>query len=543
LTTSSPTSNDTCRNRGTRKGEGHLHYLSHIVAALVLAATPFTASGKPIGMFRFVVTDAGDQTDPSIDGERVVYAGPGAAVDAGTDVLVYDTVTGHVAVVGGGPGAQHAPDLHGTIAVYLDPAGVAIRDLDPLAPVADVRLPGGEVEAGDPAIGEEAAAWEVGPAGGRDVRVCRYRAGEEYTLLAPDGGDPVGDQLAPAVFGGLVGYVDGRAQGAAWLHDSATRLSRQVCEGRVTGLSVGDDGAGVVVAVARSTAEHDDDIEVYDAGGKLLAALRVPGVQRNPHVSREWVAFEDVSTAFSQVVLWKWDTDLVFVPHPTVTQQVLNDLSFVWPEEVRVVFEDTEGPETGRDIALYLLDVYPGILFDDQPNGYPLAPVDAPPSSVCDPAAPALATLDLARELDRPEAGQVEFTVAVPEGAAALPIALCVDAQDVSAAWIALDDVALATPADFEPSVVSLARPANLAPGTARLSGVIAGKPGAWLRARVVVDSSRPAPGTADVAGTGRTVPAAAREATGGGCSTAGAEVGLAALTLLLLAPRVRRRA
>ena len=60
-----------------------------------------------------------------------------------------------------------------------------------------------------------------------------------------------------------------------------------------------------------------------------MAELRVPGVQRNPHLSGPWVAFEDVSTRLSQVVLWNWKSGLVFVPHPSTTDQVLNDVSLV----------------------------------------------------------------------------------------------------------------------------------------------------------------------------------------------------------------------
>lgn len=482
------------------------------------------------------MNDVGDQTDPSIDGQYVVYAGP-ASGGGGADVFLYDTVTGAVRVVAGGAGDQHAPDLWSSTAISLEPEGVVIRELDP---ERILRAAAGDVAANAPAVGAEVAAWEIGPAGARDVRVCRYRAGEEYTMSAPDGSALIGDQLAPAVWGGLVGYVDGRAQGAAMLHDSATRTARRICEGTVTGLSIGHDGAEVVVAVARAAPEHDADVEVYDAGGGLRAALRVPGVQQNPHLARDWVAFEDVSTSVSQVVLWNWTTGLVFVPHPTRTQQTLNDLSFVLPGEVRVAFEDTARPETGRDIALYVVDVYPGIIFDDQPNGYPLEPVEPPPVSVCDPAAPALATLALARATDQPEAGQAELTVTVPDGAAALPVVVCVEAESVSAAWVMLDDVAVATPSDFEPSVVSLARPANLAQGTARLSGVIAGKPGARLRARLVADPSRAAP-TSTAAASLEPSPAgrsARREAfKGGGCGTACQGAGLLSLLAMLLLP------
>ncbi len=502
---------------------------------------PFTTSARPVGSFRFVVNDPGDQTDPSIDGEYVIFAGPGPGT-SGTDVLLYDGASGAVRAVAGGPGEQLAPDVWRNAAIFLEPAGVAIRALDP---PRSLRAPGADGAVAAPTIGEEVAAWEVGAQGARDVRVSRYLAGEEYTLRAPDGGDPVGDQYAPAVWGALVGYVEGREQGSVWVHDSAAGTSRKICAGRASGLSLGDDGAAGIVAVARATLDHDSDVEVYDLGGNLLAALRVPGVQQRPHLSREWVAFEDVSTEFSQVVLWNWTTGLVYVPHPTKTQQILNDLSFFFPEEVRLVFEDTERPESGRDIALYVLDVYPEILFDDQPNGYPFATAEPPQAALCDPATPALATLELARVEGQPEAERVEFAVQVA-GADPLPVVVCIEAEHVSAGWVMLDDVAIATPSDFQPSVVSLARPANLEPGTARISGVIAGKPGSWLRARVVVDPSPAAPPAVvedPVPGAPVAASLSRAKLEGGGCGT-GADAGLLSLLALLsLAARGRRRA
>jgi hypothetical protein len=496
---------------------------------------PFTASGRPVGAFRFVVTDAGDQTDPSIDGEYVVYAGPGPA-GSGTDVLLYDTATRATRTVAGGPGEQRAPDLWGSTAIFLDQAGVAIRSLQS---GQTLRAPGGDGAVRAPAIGSDVAAWELGQRGSRDIRVSRYRVGVEYTLAAPDGGALSGDQFAPAAWGALVGYVDARDRGAVWVHDSAAGTARRVCEGDASGLSIGHDGSEVVVAVTRASLEHDADVEVYDLDRNLLAALRVPGVQQNPHLSRDWVAFEDVSTDLSQVVLWNWTTGLVFVPHPTKTQQVLNDLSFVFPEEVRVVFEDTATAESGRDIALYVLDVHPGILFDDEPNGYPFEP----PIDLCDRATPALATLTLPREGDRPEAGEVRFGVNLPDGAEALPVVVCIDADHVAAAWVTLDDVAVASPSDFEPSVVSLARPATMRPGQARISGVIAGKPGAWLEARVVVDPSRAGPTGADASASD--IASARRAAFAkGSCGSAGAGTGLLSLlALLFLSARGHRRA
>jgi hypothetical protein len=503
------------------------------------------ASAKPVGTFEFLIADDGDQTDPSIDGQYVIYAGPG--VDGSIDVLLYNILSGTKQVVAGGPGSQDAPDVAGTTAIYRDSPGISIVFWPADTPLRPPP-PGGDGPVSAPAIGSAVAAWETGTAGSRDIRVSRWGEKVEYTLTAPPpaGGPPVGDQWAPAAFEDLVAYVDGHEGGSVWVHDSVSPLQKPalVCEGQATGVSIGKDEAGPLVAVARSAPGHDDDIEVYALDGTPLAALPVPGLQRNPHLSGPWVAFEDVSTRYSQVVVWNWRSDLVFVPHPSTTDQTLNDLSLVESEEVRVVFEDSASPATGRDIALYVLDVFPAIVFDDQPNGYPFeqppepASCDDPPGAVT-----VLATLHLAREEGKPLASEVAFEAPPPAGASYLPVLLCLDADRVSSAWVTLDDEAIARPSDFNPGVVHLESFGRVEGGAGRISGIIAGKPGATLDVRVLADPAR-LPATAPAKGVAAAEPiSAARPAVhgGGGCGSAGGAGGLAALGLLLGRRRLRR--
>ena len=119
----------------------------------------------------------------------------------------------------------------------------------------------------------------------------------------------------------------------------------------------------------------------------------MPGEQRNPHLSGDWVAFEDLSTGRSQVVLWQWTTGLVFVPHPSTSNQTLNDLGIVAGSEVRVVFsDDGDGAGGNRDIALYRLAYVNGAIPDDGTgDGSPWPPPpsasaagERPPPARCD---------------------------------------------------------------------------------------------------------------------------------------------------------------
>jgi hypothetical protein len=498
---------------------------------------PRAAEAKPVGTFDFLVSDPGDQTRPSIDGQFVVYSGPDAG--GGTDVLLYDTQRSSSQVIAGGPGDQGEPDVSFSTAIYRAPEGIWIEFWQTDTPLRRPP-PAGDGAVSAPAIGSGVAAWELGKPGERDIRVSRWGELREETIPAPDGGAPVGDQRAPAAHGDLVAYVDGADRDAVWLYDSATSDFARVCAGAATGVSVGSDGAEIFVAVARSTEANDQDVEVWDlsGGAEPLAALRVPGVQRNPHLSGPWVAFEDVSTQHAQVIVWNWRTGLVFVPHPSTTDQVLNDLTLLVGEEVRVVFEDSLSAETGRDIALYVLDVAP-LQDDGDPNGYPFETPPPEGPATCDGDATPLATLHLGRGRGAPLADEVAFRGELPAGARRLPVLVCLDAERVSSAWVTLDDEAIARPSDFHPGVIRLEALGELEGGAGRISGVIAGKPGAALDVRVLADPARLAQ---DPAAKGDVPAAATRSLGAGGCASGRAGAGaLVALALLLARRRPRR--
>jgi len=524
-----------------------------------VCALPFTASGKPVGRFEFVVAAPGDQVDPSIDGQFVVYSGRGSTGDL--DVFLYDLESLETRAIADGAGDQDSPDVYRSAATYRTPLGIFVELWLGNETIRQPRLPAGDGAASNPTLHSAVAAWEDRSGGDLDVRVNRYRqlAPEEYALEAAGGGRLVGDQHSPAAYDALVAYVDdspadpsagcdaAAARGAVFVHDSAAGHAdrTRICCGKASGVAIGRDDAGYVVAVSRGELGNDEDIEVYDLGGQLLAALPVAGPQRNPHLAGDWVAFEDHSMAFPQVVVWRWKTPpgepvLVFVPRPSETEQKLNDLALALRDEIRVVFEDTASPATERDIALYRLAVNP-IPFDDQPNGWPPAPPQpAIPKAECgDPNAIVLATLDLARGTGKPQAGEAAIDVAPPLAPGDMPVLVCIHAERVSAAWVTLDDEAIATPSDFNPHVVDVEVPGDIAKGKGRVSGVIAGKPGAHLTVRVLAD---PAAVKAPAAAPGvRASRGDLRRPDGCGSAGASAAGSLAALALLLARRRQAR--
>ncbi len=524
---------------------------------------PLAARAKPSGEYSPLVTGEADQTDPSIDAQWVIYASRAPGGD--WDILRYK-IGGNAESVADGPGDQDQPDVTNTTVAYRDPYGISIVNWRASYPVrtpphdpeeAASTVPPQACPFGDPvsnptigedgATGEQVAAWECGPEGFRDIVV--FRSGlvdkEEYLLFRPGPGNTAaGDQHAPAAFGRLVAFVDDGDGGSVWLHDADPdlRTTTRVCDGHAIGVALGSYEERTYIAVARASHSGDHDIEVWEPSGVVTAALRVPGEQQNPHISLDWVAFEDLSTGNSQIVLWQWTTGVVFVPHPSLTNQTLNDIGTFPGIEVRVVFaDDRNGLEVSHDIALYrLLFHEDGSLPDDGTgSGWPWGPPPSqrPPPASCDDVDPVvLATLVLGRDTGRPLAGSVAFDAAPFPGDSVLPVLVCIDADRVSAAWVAFDDQAVAMPGDFDPHVTSLQIAAVAEGGAARISGVVAGKPGTSLVARVLAD-----PGRIEGGRTLRRVPAAALPLRGG-CGMGGGAGSLAVLAVLAALRRQRRR-
>ncbi|HEX9307299.1 MAG TPA: hypothetical protein VF894_07410 [Anaeromyxobacter sp.] len=541
-----------------------------MIAALAIAL-PFDTAAKPSGQYSLIVQSDGDQTDPSIDSEYIVYA---SNASGDWDILLY-TIGGDplIQVVAGGPGDQDQPDVNRTTLAYRVADGIVLRNWEfgnvlrappprePPPAVDPTKRCQGFDPVSQPVVTNVLATWTCGIPGSRSIQVARYAGGVvEYELADSASAAGAGDQFGAAAFQQYVAFVDGADGDSVWLHDasSGTATSRRVCGGHATGVAVGT-GETPVLAVTRSSSGHDADVEVWDAEGQLVTTLRVEGVQQNPHISSDWVAFEDLSTGHAQVVLWQWTTGLVFVPNPSKSNQTLNDLGVVAGAEVRVVFaDDVDGSGGNRDIALYRLAYVNGAIPDDGTgDGNPWLPPPPPPPAErpaparCDDADPTvLGTIELGRDPGKPLAATVSFDATPFPGDADLPVLVCIDSVRVTAGWVTLDDAAIANPGDFNPAMTHLEVRAVAEAGSARIAGTIAGKPGTWLVARILADPGRTTPPatTPFSAGTRIATTAVATLSAGslhgggaGGCGTGGGAGPLAGLALLL-ALRSRRR-
>jgi hypothetical protein len=504
--------------------------LRHIaLLAALVAAVPGPALARPVGgTTRFLATGPGDQTDPSLDAGFVVFTdrGPG-----GNDVVLGDLASGALTVVAGAAGDASEPDLSRNVLAYRTPEGIALQFLLNGALLRSPAEPG----AAAPTVTPVLAAWEVGPAGDRDIAWYQLVSGVQDVLVAP------GDQRAPAAAGGVIAWIDEASGGAVMLHDLSRHETRPGCDGRVDSVSIDGSGASLRLAVSRSVAGGDPDVEVWDGGGNRLAALVQPGVQRNPRIAGDWVAFEDLSAGRPQAVLWNHVTGLAWLPRISPAAQGLGDLA-ARADLLTLAFTEVVGG--GEDLALYTL---PLPLVDDGTGSDWPPPRPPVPPARCDDADPTvLATLLLARERPGSQAGEVSFTTG---DEADLPVLLCIDGVRVDDAEVSFDGVRVASPADFRPGKGHLERKGTARGGAGLLSAILRASCASALKVRVLADPGQvPSPppagalpggwqgGTSSVTG-----PGDGREA--GGCAAGtGGPLALVGLLVHLVTRRRRPR-
>jgi hypothetical protein len=475
---------------------------------VLVLALPTRAAVQPMpGTEVLVAGGPGNQTEPAIAYPYVAYTD---YVSAPSRVWYYDATGNngagsHVAVPSG-TGAQTTPAIAAGVVAYGEGTFSVenIQLYDIVSGLLSAAAPWPAMQS-NPGLSRRLAAWEDSRLGNAVIWVRDLQKGGDRAVTGP------GPQAKPRVSGALVVYVDLADNRSIKVHDVDTGATVLVHPGPAESASV--DGVQGVVALS-SLSTDPGNIEVHAVSGGLIAALDMPGAQVNPRVSGEWVAFEDLSTGTSRVILWNWMLGALYAPPAVNSIQRLNDLE--WP---RVVYSDDRNGD--YDVFMYETAFVPppppdggtdggtdggadggidggadggidggadggidggvdGGIDGGVDGGHDGGPV---PASCGDANATVLADLLVDRVWKRPDAANVEFRV--PRETHVL---VCIDPDRVSSAWVLLDDEAIATPRDFNHHVTHLERRREVEEGTNRVGAVIAGKPGASIRVRVLLD-------------------------------------------------------
>src|SRR5438093_9417758 len=289
--------------------------MKNAILSLVFLPSIVWASGsQPVltGVEKPVAVKAGIQTDPHISGQYVVFTD----ISAGNADIWYADLSGvSLQAIATGPGDQLLSDVSGSHIVYTDrSSGAGDIVLYDVATGAAVNLTNDPRDQGPPTASTRLIAWEEYQNDfERDIVVYDLLLGTTTRIGGPS------NQSNPSASGSKVAFFDNNAVN---VYDADTLITTQIYGGPAASASV--DGSHVAIALFNAI---DGDVAVFDTAGVRLASLSRPGDQGNPHISGEWVSFEDYSMGAAHVGLWHWTTGDVYFPTPLTSRQQLNDIS------------------------------------------------------------------------------------------------------------------------------------------------------------------------------------------------------------------------
>jgi TolB protein len=428
------------------------------MAVPVALAVPAAAVAQSCsGTESSVIVAAGDQFDPSISGPYVVYTDTSAG---SADVYYFDRISGTIHPVAVGPGDQQLSDVYGNLVVYTSsnggPADVFLYDI---TTGSTQQLTSNAADQINPAVSFQIVAYEDYSSGASDISWYDLLLGFGTTgrITAP------GDQVSPSVSGTRIVYTDVNAGSSLVVFDTATAASTTIYGGPASS----PDIDGLHIAFARS-GTGGLDVSVYDTTTGTTTTLALPGDQVNPHISGDFVSFEDWNSGVSHVALCNYSNGQLYYPNPSPANQSLSDIS-----GNRVVYTDNRSGN---------LDIYAYDFVCSTP------PPPPPGNVTCSDANPTvLASYTLTRGSGKPDTTRVPFTAPADEA-----VVVCVDASNVSSAWVTLNDRAIETPRNFDPSVTHLERASSVTQGGNVLGGSLDGMPGSTLTVRVLANPGGP---------------------------------------------------
>jgi hypothetical protein len=308
------------------------------VLALGLGLQPARATTEAslAGTVVPVATIAGDQTDPHLSGDWVVYTDFTSGEFGGGRIHYHNLVTGSDAMIPNADGADSLSDISGTTVVYthFDGSKHAIYSFDVAAGAAPVELdPQPASNRRVAAVGNRTVVWQdFGFSALASPEIVVYDLDTHaMTRLTDDGSydrDPQvsadGNTVTWAKCTSLAGGCevwDAVRTGSTW---TAGPLTSGGTESSLP------DTNGAVVVYNRALGSNESDIIWQAVGGGPEHQLTLPATQQNPSISGGVVTFESydptASTPNFDIYAYDLATDRLFKLTGTPFDESLNDV-------------------------------------------------------------------------------------------------------------------------------------------------------------------------------------------------------------------------
>ena len=303
-----------------------------------------------------ITTSPGDEYDPAISGNLIVYS---SYRSTSTDVYYYNLATGLETQVTNAVGDQELSDVNNGRIVYTDLETLDVMLYDPATGSSTNLTPDRPVSI-NPCISGDIVAWEDVDQGIQNIwaRDLANNGLRQISLFsAPSGGPTDGVAGKPATDGKTIAWesfpwpeMTGSILAYDWASGTTTTLAEDVgVDYRRPDVSgdkvVFDGGSG-----------NDRDIYCYDLASNTMRRLELPGNQLDANVSGDYVCFEDLSSGMYHLGIWDLATDTVYWVHANdAAGQYLNDI-----DGHRLVYTDDPGGQL--DIYMRTFDVRPPTL-------------------------------------------------------------------------------------------------------------------------------------------------------------------------------------
>ena len=322
--------------------------MASIVAAAAITpraqAPTFTYSGTETR----VTSDPGDQYDPSISGNLVVFTDDRSGDQ---DVYYVDLTTLQEYPVIVAPGDQELTSVSGSRIAYTDYRSVDVVVYDIVTGVSTNVTGPDKTAAGfnsiDPAISGSLVAWEDDRNGDPEIYAKNLDTNEERRVSVAS--DSVDER--PAISGNVIvwehcPYAGGNCD--IWSYDWSTGVTLQITNTPdVDERHPSVDGHWVVYQCTACGENGDQDVYAYDTATLKAVQLSLPGDQANPHVSGDNVSIDDLSSGTYHIKLWHIPSNQVFDVTSGTAGQYLNDI-----DGNRIVYTD----DRNGDLDIYMTE-------------------------------------------------------------------------------------------------------------------------------------------------------------------------------------------